>query len=89
MPICSRCFGMIIGITIGSVASIFVALNTRWYGVVFIIPALVDVFLQERGIRNSNNLIRLATGFLAGIGIGIFIFLWIKDDLNYILNYIT
>ncbi|MGO9620126.1 MAG: DUF2085 domain-containing protein [Desulfobaccales bacterium] len=86
IPICSRCFGILLGMTIGLPVSMFGGFDTKWKGAFFMIPAFIDIILQERGISNSNNIIRFSTGIMAGIGAIIFILLYIKDDVTLILR---
>jgi len=38
------------------------------------LPALIDGYTQLRGWRMSNNLLRLGTGLMAGVGAGVFLF---------------
>jgi len=39
-----------------------------------VVPLLLDGITQYVSLRESNNLLRLLTGFLAGIGISIIVF---------------
>jgi len=82
MPVCSRCLGIILGLPVGLLAGCFGHFVSRWYGVFFWIPLLIDFGSQEAGCRDSNNFLRILTGYLAGIGLGLFLLLWILEDLR-------
>ena len=79
-PICARCTGELIGIIFGllipivllnnlnilGISSIFE--NLKFYGFL-LIPMLIDGFSQQLTSRESNNILRVITGFLFGFGI--------------------
>jgi len=72
MGLCSRCFGIylgifLIGIYIGIKAKIKINLKVS---TIFMIPLLIDGITQSIGLRQSDNLLRFVTGFLFGLGIG-------------------
>lgn len=68
-PICARCTGELIGI-IFAIPIIFVLKDVSWfYIIIFIIPLLLDGFTQLLTKYESNNLKRVITGFLFGIGL--------------------
>jgi uncharacterized membrane protein len=58
--------------------------SSRWIGVIFLVPLLIDSGTQELGRRESNNCLRLITGFIGGIGMGIFFILWCLRDMRII-----
>lgn len=60
----------------------FGLLPSRWIGLLFIAPLLIDGGTQQMGYRISNNSLRVITGCLAGVGLGVFILLWIERDLS-------
>ena len=67
-PVCARCTGIIVGFALA-----VLLLNIEYrvpsiYSVIFIIPLLMDGFSQSFGWRESNNLLRLLTGIVFGIG---------------------
>lgn len=80
LPICSRCTGFYSGILIGFLLnSLFFYNDARAlfiFSLVGLIPMGLDGFLQEFTEYESNNMIRLSTGMLAGIFIGMDIY-WI------------
>ena len=82
MPICSRCFGIILGLPVGLTVGYQHLLSSRWFGLIFLIPMILDLGTQETGLRKSSNDLRLITGFLGGIGMGVFVVLWILNDLT-------
>ena len=64
---CSRCIGMLLGV-IGGVSLIVIGQKIPLaIGVALCLPLIVDGFSQLLGYRESNNLIRLITGFLFGL----------------------
>jgi len=78
MPMCARCFGMLIGVYIFvPIFLIYFLYNPAnfYYFVfvpIFLLPGFIDGVTQMMGYRISNNLIRLITGFFIGMGIGLF-----------------
>jgi len=72
-PLCARCTGIclgvvtalllnLVGLTIASNISISI-------GIILVSPLLLDGFTQLVGLRKSNNVLRLVTGFLFSLGI--------------------
>lgn len=72
MAICARCSGIWAGMFLGSVlAGLGVARRPRITArVMFLIalPLIVDGVSQATGLRESNNVLRLLTGFPVGLG---------------------
>lgn len=73
---CSRCLGVLIGFFIGLCYSIFFHSFPLVLGIIFMIPLVIDGFSQLFGYRESNNIIRLITGFLFGFGMTAIVLLW-------------
>jgi len=78
-PICSRCTGLFIGYVIGIVClilSIFMPflIIKFWITLILIIPTVVDGSIQYFTNYESNNLKRLMTGILSGIGVIFFLY---------------
>ena len=76
-PVCSRCTGFYIG---AFSYFIYVYFNFVEYtpSLIFIaflmlIPAFIDGSTQLFGFRESNNLLRLITGLIGGLGLAILI----------------
>jgi len=67
-PVCARCTGIIMGY----LAYPLMLLGVFAVGVAICLamqlPALLDGYTQYRGWRESNNLLRVITGVLAGVG---------------------
>ncbi|MFW5795524.1 MAG: DUF2085 domain-containing protein [Bacillota bacterium] len=64
LGICARCAGIYLGIFF---SIILILLASPWYVYFLIgIPLIIDGITQYKGFRNSNNFIRLLTGFLFG-----------------------
>lgn len=65
-PLCARCTGTLAGfVTLPLFALKLVHLNFLWI-FLLMLPAWVDGTTQLYGWRQSNNWLRLATGFLLG-----------------------
>lgn len=65
---CSRCLGIIFGILIGILLLVFGIYLSFIIALISIIPLILDGLSQLFGYRESNNIIRLFTGLLYGIG---------------------
>ncbi len=76
-PVCSRCTGYYISIFAYFIYTYFFYVDYSWSMVLFSIllnvPAGVDGLTQYLGYRESNNTLRLVTGLLGGLGLGIFV----------------
>ncbi|MDI6882491.1 MAG: DUF2085 domain-containing protein [Methanobacteriales archaeon] len=74
-PVCSRCTGVYIGafsyFLIAYFTPIKYTLNLVVMAILITTPMILDGFTQLLGLRESNNLLRLLTGLLAGLGLGI------------------
>lgn len=80
-PICARCTGILLGYIC---AFIFLFLNIHiklYLCIIFIIPMTLDGLIQLFTSYESNNLKRLLSGFMAGLG-----FIWII--LNIVIYFI-
>ncbi len=72
-PVCARCTGFYIS----GIASIILlkfypvpyTLTTLLIGTILLIPCAIDGFTQLFEMRESNNILRLITGILGGIGL--------------------
>ena len=63
MPVCARCFGIILGLPIGILMAYFGLFPSRWVGLIFIAPLLIDGCTQQMGYRISNNFIIMKFNF--------------------------
>jgi uncharacterized membrane protein len=87
-PVCARCTGIYIGYV-----SIFVFAVLRTYipvlwSLALMIPALADGFTQAYCRRESNNILRLVTGILFGVGISSLVAILAKITSNLILTFL-
>ena len=80
MPICSRCAGFYSGLIIGTVFNFFnrAIVEMFWFNLILIVfiglaPMAIDGFTQLKGLRESNNTLRLITGLMAGFTCGIIV----------------
>ena len=76
LGVCARCFGLYI-----SFLSTWLLLVVRFkrhflwkWGIVLIIPILLDGITQNLGLRMSTNYLRFSTGILGGAGVAILFF---------------
>lgn len=76
-PVCARCTGLYIGIFFYFFyACLFYvehSINLTILGILLIIPTFIDGLTQLVMSRESNNIIRLFTGVLGGIGLMMFV----------------
>lgn len=75
-PVCSRCTGIIIG---AASCMIYLYLTRITYDYTMLIlciilqlPYIIDGTTQYLKLRESNNILRLITGILGGVGVVIF-----------------
>lgn len=74
MPFCARDTGLFIGLFSGAFISLFIAIGIDLRMLALgIVPLIIDGSLQEITEYESDNIIRLITGILAGTAIAIFI----------------
>ena len=72
-PVCARCTGFYIS----GIASIILlnfipvpySLTTLLIGILLLIPCAIDGFTQLFEYRESNNILRLITGLIGGVGL--------------------
>lgn len=72
MPICTRCFAILLGYLFVPLMLLFKGLPL-YIPILLSIPMIVDGFTQKWKWRQSNNFLRFCTGLLFGIGQAIFI----------------
>ena len=73
-PICARCTGLAIGYSTAVIVLIISGLLKFWLIAPLILPTAIDGTGQLFRIWESNNIRRLVTGILAGIGISFLFF---------------
>lgn len=62
LPLCSRCTGIVVGILIGPLTSIFI--KDIVVIILFAIPLILDGYIQKNTNYRSNNIKRFITGVL-------------------------
>jgi len=67
--LCARCQGLFFGYIIGFILRLIGLQLSLIISLIFVFPLLMDGFTQLFGYRESNNVIRFITGFLASIGL--------------------
>ncbi len=76
-PVCSRCTGYYISLFTYLIFSFFyfIPYSTSSFliGILLNVPAGIDGLSQYLGYRESNNILRLITGLLGGLGLAIFL----------------
>ncbi len=76
-PVCSRCTGLYLGAILFFTYSLlfFIVYSQTLILLTFIIitPMIIDGLTQYLGFRESNNGLRLITGFAAGFGLALLI----------------
>ncbi|MGB0525559.1 MAG: DUF2085 domain-containing protein [Flammeovirgaceae bacterium] len=68
-PVCARCTGMYIGYFTFPFFLFSVFVLNIWWTLVLIFPTYIDGITQAVFNRESNNFLRVTTGFMAGIGL--------------------
>ena len=76
-PVCARCTGFYISLAIYFIHAYFnyvdYDLNLLILAIILLVPAFLDGTTQLFQFRQSNNILRLITGLLGGIGLGILV----------------
>jgi uncharacterized membrane protein len=67
--LCSRCLGILLGGLSAVILNYFGFYLTFFWALILSIPILIDGSVQYFGIRLSNNIIRLITGYLFGFSL--------------------
>ncbi len=79
--VCSRCFGFYFSMLIFWFMLLYLNANLKnsliWF--ILVVPMAIDGLGQLFGFSSSNNPIRFITGFLAGIVIAIYTYIFIKN----------
>ena len=74
-PICARCTGVLLGWIAGIIYCVLFEAPKGYFTILILIPLIIDGTTQFLGKRESNNIFRIITGILFGMGI-IFILLY-------------
>ncbi|MNV70315.1 hypothetical protein D3C71_1632730 [compost metagenome] len=67
-PVCARCTGVIIGYIISPLL-LLTGIYRPYLSLLFCVIMFMDWYIQYLKIKSSNNIRRLVTGMLGGIGI--------------------
>ena len=67
-PICSRCTGIFLGILFSIILMNYLDIPL-FLLIIFMLPLIVDGFLQLFNLRKSNNTFRFVTGLMFGIAL--------------------
>lgn len=84
-PLCARCSAVFIGYLFLPLTFLFSNSLFWWYIPVLMIPLLIDGYSQKWNWRESNNVVRIITGFLFGLGQCIMIVFMVHKILQWIL----
>ncbi|MDR1198502.1 MAG: DUF2085 domain-containing protein [Prevotellaceae bacterium] len=68
-PVCARCTGIYIGYIAIFIFAITLTYIPLLWSFALLLPALIDGLTQAYCHRESNNILRLITGIMLGIGI--------------------
>lgn len=67
-PVCARCTGIHIGYITFPLFMFNVFTLNVWWTIALILPTYIDGLTQAFFKRESNNILRVTTGLMAGIG---------------------
>lgn len=73
-PLCARCTGLAFGEFLFAPVLWILGFQSVWISVVLIVPLAIDGTLQYVKLIESNNIRRLLTGLMAGVGIATLVF---------------
>ncbi|MDR3291551.1 MAG: DUF2085 domain-containing protein [Methanobrevibacter sp.] len=77
-PVCARCTGFYLAILLYPIFSILLHFQYNFYSkliaILLLLPMIFDGVTQFFKLRESNNMLRLITGILGGIGVDILLF---------------
>ncbi len=90
MPLCARCTGIVIGSIMALILAYLNIIFSTIIYLMFLIPLIIDGVTQSLKYRTSNNLLRLTTGIIFGVGyvaliINFFLFLFIVSFSFFVL----
>jgi uncharacterized membrane protein len=69
-PVCARCTGFYLGLLLFSILFFFnLSYDFYYLGLLLLVPMGVDGTTQLFKLRESNNMLRLVTGLVAGAGV--------------------
>lgn len=81
LRLCARCTGIVLGFTSLKTGSILYSSSIIFPSTIgfllalfFTLPSIIDWMTHNLNLRQSNNSVRILTGFLEGLGIGLLSF---------------
>ena len=76
-PVCARCTGFYISLVLYFIYTYFFYVDYSslllTIAILLLVPAEIDGFTQLLELRESNNTLRLITGLMGGLGLGIIV----------------
>jgi uncharacterized membrane protein len=68
LPVCARCLGIYVGVTIGALAALrpYRFGSPRLVMLMAVVPALASLAIEGTGLSPLSNAVRAATGVIAG-----------------------
>lgn len=90
LPLCARCTGIVIGSILALILAYLNIILSIIFYLMLLIPLIIDGVTQSLNYRKSNNLLRLTTGIIFGVGyvallINLFLFLFIVSFSFFVL----
>ena len=81
-PLCDRCTGELIGILAAAVTYLF--FHCSWIvSLFFMLPLIIDGFVQQLTNYESNNFRRFLTGCLFGVGFATFVMISVSFTVKW------
>jgi uncharacterized membrane protein len=68
-PVCARCTGIYIGYIAIFIFAIFLTHISLFWSFALLLPSIIDGLTQAFCNRESNNVLRLITGIMFGVGL--------------------
>jgi uncharacterized membrane protein len=68
LPLCARCTGILLGYLFFPFLLIAGIHLSLWLGLFLNVPMVIDGWTQKRQYRMSNNVLRVITGIMSGLG---------------------
>lgn len=68
-PVCARCTGIYLGYLSFPLFNFELIALSSWISILLSLPTIIDGLTQAYFKRESNNVLRLLTGILAGVGL--------------------